>query len=170
MPPPVLQIWSTPGLSTLLTSHQSLATRFYQHARIIEYVSGILSLGTYGSLAGRLYTAMISIVTSHVSEQSGIRRFHSLPMCRGFPLNTHAMPQLSLNMYTFLLQDRTENLFVIGRYISDDFDGVALHPIDFMDASTGQLVAEVKDHNITTICPVNKLHPRLDVMATGSSR
>ena len=59
---------------------------------------------------------------------------------------------------------------VIGRYISDDFDGVALHPIDFIDVSNGQLVAEVFDKNITTITPVNKFHPRLDVLASGSSR
>ncbi|KAH7283731.1 hypothetical protein KP509_34G021200 [Ceratopteris richardii] len=67
-------------------------------------------------------------------------------------------------------KDTTENLAVIGRYISDDFDGIALHPIDFIDTSTGQLVAEVVDRNITTITPVNKLHPRLDVLASGSSR
>ncbi|KVI03651.1 WD40 repeat-containing protein, partial [Cynara cardunculus var. scolymus] len=36
--------------------------------------------------------------------------------------------------------------------------------------STGQLVAEVMDPNITTISPVNKLHPRDDVLASGSSR
>lgn len=67
-------------------------------------------------------------------------------------------------------RDITENLVVVGRYISHDFDGVALHPVDFIDASTGELVAEVWDPNITTISPVNKLHPRLDVLATGSSR
>eukprot|EP00249_Psilotum_nudum_P011683 c23318_g1_i1 orf=119-1795(+) len=67
-------------------------------------------------------------------------------------------------------KDTTESLAVIGRYISDDFNGIALHPIDFIDISTGQLVAEVFDKNITTISPVNKLHPRLDVLATGSSR
>ncbi|KAI5064101.1 hypothetical protein GOP47_0020771 [Adiantum capillus-veneris] len=67
-------------------------------------------------------------------------------------------------------KDPSENLAVIGRYISDDFNGIALHPIDFIDVSTGQLVAEVVDKNITTITPVNKLHPRLDVLASGSSR
>lgn len=59
---------------------------------------------------------------------------------------------------------------VIGRYISENYNGTALHPIDFMDISTGQLVSEVMDPNITTISPVNKLHPRDDVLATGSSR
>ncbi|CAM6030736.1 unnamed protein product [Sphagnum balticum] len=67
-------------------------------------------------------------------------------------------------------KDPSECLTVIGRYISDDFQGVALHPIDFIDISTGQLVEQVFDHSITTICPVNKLHPRINVMATGSSR
>lgn len=70
----------------------------------------------------------------------------------------------------FWLQDPSESLVVIGRYISENYDGVALHPIDFIDISTGQLVAEVMDPNITTISPVNKLHPRDDVLASGSSR
>lgn len=67
-------------------------------------------------------------------------------------------------------KDTSESLVVIGRYISENYDGIALHPIDFIDISTGQLVAEVMDPNITTISPVNKLHPRDDVLASGSSR
>ncbi|PON60433.1 Guanine nucleotide-binding protein, beta subunit [Trema orientale] len=67
-------------------------------------------------------------------------------------------------------KDPSESLVVIGRYISENFNGAALHPIDFIDTSTGQLVAEVMDPNITTISPVNKLHPREDVLASGSSR
>lgn len=70
----------------------------------------------------------------------------------------------------FLMQDPAESLVVIGRYISENYNGAALHPIDFIDISTGQLVAEVMDPNITTISPVNKLHPRDDVLASGSSR
>lgn len=70
----------------------------------------------------------------------------------------------------FLVQDPSESLAVIGRYISENYNGTALHPIDFLDISTGQLVAEVMDPNITTISPVNKLHPREDVLASGSSR
>lgn len=70
----------------------------------------------------------------------------------------------------FLVQDPSESLAVIGRYISENYNGTALHPIDFIDISTGQLVAEVMDPNITTISPVNKLHPREDVLASGSSR
>lgn len=68
------------------------------------------------------------------------------------------------------MQDLSESLVVVGRYISENYNGVALHPIDFINVSTGQLVAEVMDPNITTISPVNKLHPRDDVLATGSSR
>lgn len=68
------------------------------------------------------------------------------------------------------MQDVSESLVVVGRYISENYDGRALHPIDFIDVSTGQLVAEVMDPNITTISPVNKLHPRDDVLASGSSR
>ncbi|XP_074303158.1 protein DAMAGED DNA-BINDING 2-like [Silene latifolia] len=67
-------------------------------------------------------------------------------------------------------KDTTESLAVIGRYISENYNGIALHPIDFIDVSTGQLVAEVLDPNITTITPVNKLHPKDDVLASGSSR
>ncbi|XP_044483911.1 protein DAMAGED DNA-BINDING 2 isoform X2 [Mangifera indica] len=67
-------------------------------------------------------------------------------------------------------KDPSESLAVIGRYISENYDGTALHPIDFIDISTGQLVAEVMDRNISTISPVNKLHPRDDVLASGSSR
>lgn len=74
------------------------------------------------------------------------------------------------NLRYILVQDPSESLAVIGRYISENFNGAALHPIDFIDISTGQLVAEVMDPNITTISPVNKLHPRDDVLATGSSR
>ncbi|XP_058747861.1 protein DAMAGED DNA-BINDING 2-like [Vicia villosa] len=67
-------------------------------------------------------------------------------------------------------KDSSESLAVVGRYISENFNGAALHPIDFIDTGTGQLVAEVMDPNITTISPVNKLHPRDDILATGSSR
>ncbi|KAL3518067.1 hypothetical protein ACH5RR_020656 [Cinchona calisaya] len=67
-------------------------------------------------------------------------------------------------------KDPSESLVVIGRYISENYNGTALHPIDFIDISTGQLVAEIMDPNITTISPVNKLHPCDDILASGSSR
>ncbi|EXC01441.1 Protein DAMAGED DNA-BINDING 2 [Morus notabilis] len=67
-------------------------------------------------------------------------------------------------------KDPSESLVVVGRYISENYNGAALHPIDFIDISTGQLVAEIMDPNITTISPVNKLHPCDDVLASGSSR
>ncbi|KAF7833767.1 protein DAMAGED DNA-BINDING 2 [Senna tora] len=67
-------------------------------------------------------------------------------------------------------KDPSESLAVVGRYISENYNGAALHPIDFIDTSTGQLIAEVMDPNITTISPVNKLHPRDDILASGSSR
>ena len=56
------------------------------------------------------------------------------------------------------------------RYISEDFGGVALHPIDILDASTGRLLTQLVDANLTTICPVNKPHPRVNVIVSGSSR
>eukprot|EP00884_Botryococcus_braunii_P017509 jgi/Botrbrau1/4441/Bobra.0348s0029.2 len=67
-------------------------------------------------------------------------------------------------------KDPSERLFVVGRYISDVFDGQALHPIDIYDAGTGNLLTSLVDPNLTTICPVNKPHPRLEVLVTGSSR
>ncbi|RWW60831.1 hypothetical protein BHE74_00032139 [Ensete ventricosum] len=36
-------------------------------------------------------------------------------------------------------KDPSESLVVIGRYISENYDGVALHPIDFIDTSTAQI-------------------------------
>lgn len=68
------------------------------------------------------------------------------------------------------MQDPSESVAVVGRYISENYNGIALHPIDFFNISTGQLIAEVMDPNITTISPVNKLHPQYDVLASGSSR
>ena len=56
------------------------------------------------------------------------------------------------------------------RYISEDFGGVALHPIDVLDASTGRLLSQLVDANLSTICPVNKPHPRVNVIVSGSSR
>lgn len=56
------------------------------------------------------------------------------------------------------------------RYISEDFGGVALHPIDLLDASTGKQLAQLTDPNLETICPVNKPHPRQDIIISGSSR
>ena len=56
------------------------------------------------------------------------------------------------------------------RYISEDYGGVALHPVDLLDAQRGQQLAALTDPNLTTISPVNKPHPRLDVIVSGSSR
>ncbi|KAL6627472.1 hypothetical protein ACP70R_031198 [Stipagrostis hirtigluma subsp. patula] len=67
-------------------------------------------------------------------------------------------------------KDYSETVAVIGRYISENYNGVALHPIDFIDTSSGKLLAEVMDPDITTISPVNKLHPKDDILASGSSR
>jgi DNA damage-binding protein 2 len=68
------------------------------------------------------------------------------------------------------LKDSTERLAIIGRYIYEDFSGVPLHPVDLIDTGTGGSVAELLDPNLTTICPLNKIHPRLDIIITGSSR
>eukprot|EP00198_Chlamydomonas_reinhardtii_P004209 XP_001693545.1 UV-damaged DNA binding complex subunit 2 protein [Chlamydomonas reinhardtii] len=57
-------------------------------------------------------------------------------------------------------KDPTESVFVVGRYISEDFGGVALHPVDVMSAADGGLLRQLTDTNLTTISPVNKPHPR----------
>lgn len=66
--------------------------------------------------------------------------------------------------------DPAERIVVIGRYISEDFGGVALHPVDLLDVGTGRLIAELVDPNLTTISPVNKMHYSKDVIVSGSSR
>lgn len=67
-------------------------------------------------------------------------------------------------------KDPLDRRVVIGRYISEDFDGVALHPVDILDVATGRQIAQLTDRNLLTISPVNKCHPRLDVIVSGSSR
>eukprot|EP00891_Asterochloris_glomerata_P004616 jgi/Astpho2/4616/Aster-00190 len=67
-------------------------------------------------------------------------------------------------------KDEQERLMVIGRYISEDFGGVALHPVDLIDVGSGRAAAQLTDPNVATICTVNKCHPRLDIIITGSSR
>ena len=39
------------------------------------------------------------------------------------------------------------------RYISDDIGGVALHPVDLIDAATGTQVGMLTDPNLITISP-----------------
>ncbi|KAG2438921.1 hypothetical protein HYH02_010716 [Chlamydomonas schloesseri] len=67
-------------------------------------------------------------------------------------------------------KDPTESVCVVGRYISEDFGGVALHPVDVISAADGGLLRQLTDTNLTTISPVNKPHPRRDVIISGSSR
>lgn len=67
-------------------------------------------------------------------------------------------------------KDPHERLACIGRYISENFGGVPLHPIDLIDVATGATLGMLADPNLTTICPVNKPHPRREMIVTGSSR
>lgn len=55
------------------------------------------------------------------------------------------------------------------RYISEEYNGVALHPINMLDAATGALRNSLVDPNLELINPVNICHPLLDVVLTGSS-
>ena len=42
--------------------------------------------------------------------------------------------------------------------------------MDLYDAGTGRLLQQLVDPNFTHISPVNKPHPRLDVIISGASR
>ena len=57
-------------------------------------------------------------------------------------------------------KDPTERLAACGRYISEDFGGVALHPVDVFDVSSGRALRALADSNVTTISPVVAFHPR----------
>ncbi len=47
-----------------------------------------------------------------------------------------------------------------NRYISEEYAGQALHPIDVLDISTGRALRSLADENLTTISPVVAFHPR----------
>ena len=49
------------------------------------------------------------------------------------------------------------------RYISENFEGMALHPVDVLDASSGRLLCQMTDPNLSTICPVWKYHATIAV-------
>jgi len=73
-------------------------------------------------------------------------------------------------------KDTAERLVVCGRYISEDFNGVKLHPIDLLDAARGgaggpssTVVTQLVDPLVPTICPVNAVSPHEHAVATGSS-
>ncbi len=73
-------------------------------------------------------------------------------------------------------KDTAERLVVCGRYISEDFNGVKLHPIDLLDAQRGRsgvpsstVVTQLVDPIVPTICPVNAVSPHEHAVATGSS-
>ncbi|CAI7929119.1 unnamed protein product, partial [Closterium sp. NIES-54] len=93
---------------------------------------------------------------------------HILPHSPVLPTSSPTPPS-SPHPLTGRVVDDAERVVVCGRYISDDYNGVALHPIDFLDASSGALLGSAVDPHLTTISPVNLPHPRCDLLATGSS-
>ena len=48
--------------------------------------------------------------------------------------------------------------------------GLALHPLDMLDARSGRLLAAMTDPNVTTISPIVLPHPSRQLIASGSSR
>lgn len=67
-------------------------------------------------------------------------------------------------------KDLSESKILCGRYISENFDGAALHPVDIFDAADGTHLSEMIDPVMSTISPVNLFHPRMDLIVSGSSR
>lgn len=70
-------------------------------------------------------------------------------------------------------KDTRERLIACGRYISDSFGGVKLHPVDLLDASGtaggSGVVAQLVDPIVTTITPVTAISPHEQAIAAGSS-
>eukprot|EP01023_Acetabularia_acetabulum_P057816 TRINITY_DN6749_c0_g2_i1.p1 TRINITY_DN6749_c0_g2~~TRINITY_DN6749_c0_g2_i1.p1 ORF type:complete len:558 (-),score=59.56 TRINITY_DN6749_c0_g2_i1:258-1931(-) len=66
-------------------------------------------------------------------------------------------------------KDISESMLICGRYISENFDGIALHPLDFIDVNLGKPVCQLYDPNLTTIPTVNQCHPLHNIVATGTS-
>ncbi|CAI5493620.1 unnamed protein product [Closterium sp. Naga37s-1] len=101
----------------------------------------------------------------------------SVGQCVGRPaaattiVHSHDDFSLNLSPYKALWdpKDDAERVVVRGRY-KRDYSRVALHPIDFLDASSGALLGSAIPPLLTTISPVNLPHPRCDLLATGSSR
>ena len=69
-------------------------------------------------------------------------------------------------------QDHTERIIMCGRYISEDFNGLKLHPIDLLDVSGNSGVTgvytQLVDPFVVTISPVTAFHPSLPLIASGS--
>ncbi|EME27296.1 protein damaged DNA-binding 2 [Galdieria sulphuraria] len=72
-------------------------------------------------------------------------------------------------------KDWKEDLILCGRYIGEEYydpkteSMIRLHPIDLYSACSGHIVAELVDLNIPTISPLNKFHPTLDKIISGTS-
>jgi hypothetical protein len=75
------------------------------------------------------------------------------------------VPHVAAHLAHFLLSVLLTQAQIICRYISEDHDGVVLHPIDVLDVGTGAVMRSMIDPNLQLINPVNMPHPLL----TGSS-
>uniref|UniRef100_A0A7S3R246 Protein DAMAGED DNA-BINDING 2 n=1 Tax=Dunaliella tertiolecta TaxID=3047 RepID=A0A7S3R246_DUNTE len=101
---------------------------------------------------------------------------NTLSACNGDGPNREIVHSHDFNRYLSPFKaewdpkDLTESNFVIGRYISEDHGGVALHACDIIRADTGAYTAQLFDYNLPTISPVNKPHPTRDLIVSGSSR
>lgn len=47
---------------------------------------------------------------------------------------------------------------------SEGLRSVSLHRVDVLDTSTGCLLSQLLNAKLSTVCPVNKQHPRVDVI------
>lgn len=138
----------------------SLALAAMQHPRVVSHVA-------FSPLSGR------KLVTTCTDNR--LRVWDRVTDCDSPPsreiVHSHDFSRyLTAFKGIFDPKDSTERTLVIGRYISEDYDGLALHPIDMFDLSTGRLRAELVDANVATISPVAVPHPTADVVAAGTSR
>lgn len=149
------------GMNNLSNSSSSAEVASFAHSRVIN-------AAYFSPITGR------KILTT--AQDNRLRVWDDFSSSLGCPPNREIVHSHTFNRHLTAFKaewdpkDPHERLAIIGRYISESYDGTALHPIDLVDVATGANVGELVDPNLTTICPVNKAHPRKDMIITGSSR
>jgi DNA damage-binding protein 2 len=152
---------SEAGLTTAQSNKAlSLALATMAHPRVV-------SSALFSPVTGR---KMLTTCTDN-----RLRVWDNLASCNGPPaqeiVHSHDFSRyLSPFRAVWDPKDLTESCVAVGRYISEDFGGTALHPIDIFSASTGRAMCVLTDINVQTICPVVAICPSHDIIAVGSSR
>jgi len=153
----------------ILGGTNDLSTSTSNSAEVASFAhSRVINAAYFSPITGR------KILTT--AQDNRLRVWDDFSSSLGCPPNREIVHSHTFNRHLTAFKaewdpkDPHERLAIIGRYISESYDGTALHPVDLIDAGTGANVGELVDPNLTTICPVNKAHPRRDVIITGSSR